>query len=142
MRKHTRALTHGRLHFYGAWLGTVEGTNPFLSLTFAIMRCGIKKGKALEFSTIGLLLSFLFIRVLSLPSCFAFSSYAHDETGVRLPSADSSFLDNDLYFYHLGRFTILFLWVLSTWWFSKMVRGVLKRDKAKAQARPANTKAE
>ena len=27
----------------------------------------------------------------------------------------------------LGRVTLVLLWALSTWWFSKMVQGVLKR---------------
>jgi len=145
---YSRALTHGKMHFYGSWLGTVEGTNPFLSLTFAMMRCGFKPtSKALEYSTMGLLISFLFIRVLSLPVCFATIALDADFVRASLPvmaaaapgssSAAavvgylSRLLDHDWLWFQLGCCTMVFLWALSTWWFSKMVRGVLKRGKAK-----------
>jgi len=156
---YSRALTHGKMHFYGSWLGTVEGTNPFLSLTFAMMRCGCKPpSKALEYSTMGLLFSFLCIRVLSMPVCFA--TIALDADFVReslpivaaaAPGASSTamvvgyvsrLLDHDWLWFQLGRSTMVFLWALSTWWFSKMVRGVMKRSKAKDAKEDNHAKAE
>jgi hypothetical protein len=141
---YSRALAHGKLHFYGAWLGTVEGTNPFLCLTFAMMRCGFKPpSKALEYSTLSVLASFLLIRVLSLPVCFATIALDADFVRWPLPAAAASgspsvavaniqrLFGHDWVWFQLGRGTMVFLWALSTWWFSKMVRGVLKRGKAK-----------
>ena len=131
----SRALTFGFQHYYGAWLGTVEGTNPFLSAVFAMMRLGLQDSPWLARATAGLLVSFLFLRVVSLP--LAYVSHAADRGAVRgQPLAGGglvSLLESDDAFFRLGRGAIVFLWVLSTFWFIKMLQGVLKRARATAK---------
>jgi hypothetical protein len=129
----SRALTHGTQHYYGAWLGTTEFTNPFLSLTFGCMRFDMMESLTLKVATVALILSFFFLRVLSLPWCFAIhvSDVAATMTGKDPPG---SVLDDHRIFFALGTLSIVFLWALSTWWFSKMVKGVLRRSKAASAA--------
>ena len=52
------------------WLGLVEGTNPFLSLTFATLRLGMKNHPLLPVYTILLIVSFAALRVVSLPLAY------------------------------------------------------------------------
>ena len=137
----SRALSHGTQHFYGAWLGTVEFTNPFLSLTFGSMRFGLMESLLLKVGTIGMISSFFFLRVLSLPLCFYVrTSDTASRYGKIKMDADDRYIDDDRFFWVLGSFSILFLWVLSTWWFSKMVSGVIRRQKARSAATTKESK--
>ena len=137
----SRALSHGTQQFYGAWLGTVEFTNPFLSLTFGSMRFGLMESLILKVGTIGMISSFFFLRVLSLPLCFYFhTSDTASRYGKIKMGADDRYIDDDRFFWALGSFSILFLWGLSTWWFSKMVRGVIRRQKAVSAAATMESK--
>jgi len=38
-------LHTGHLHYYGCWVGTVEGTNPCLSMLLTIRRIGRKESE-------------------------------------------------------------------------------------------------
>lgn len=112
-------LGTSRLHFYGCWLGTVEGTNPCLSAVYSASR--------LDFSTLAsacgamLFLGFFVLRVIHLP--LVFLSAQRDNTHDLLVSGPARWQ------YDLGRVTILFLWLLSCYWWSLMVQKVRKMMK-------------
>lgn len=132
-----RCLTRGTFHYYSAWLGTVEGTNPFLSGTFALMRLGLIDSPWLTGCTVGLLASFFVLRVINLPVCF--HTLILDRPFIYDGANHDSIFENERFFFDLGLITVIILWILSVWWFGKMVKGMLKRLK---QAKKTANKSE
>ena len=131
----------------GCWLGLVEGTNPFLSLTFATLRMGLKDSAWLPIYTLLLMISFLTLRIALLPAAYialvldvADHGLRSDDPSIAAFTAKSSryYTGNsshyfysdafgpDILNYNLGRATIAFLWIVSVYWFWKMLRGHFK----------------
>ena len=71
-----------------SWLGLVEGTNPFLSLTFATLRLGLKDSPMLQIYTPLLILSFFLLRVVSLPMAYVVLVGDEAKYGLRGVSGD------------------------------------------------------
>jgi len=78
---------------------------------------------------------FLFFRPLFISSS---PFHALDAAAVRCArlSRGGAQYDDDAFMLVMGRCTLVFLWVLSTWWFSKMVQGVLRRNAAPSESPP------
>ena len=109
-------LLTGKLHFYASWIGIVEGTNPCLSAVFLPKRHTVES-KWMVFGGIGLFFGFLGLRVINLPLvlwCSMLDFESAKETKNILPQ------------FILGQTVIVLLWVLSTFWFVKITRGVMK----------------
>ena len=66
----------------------MEGTNPFLSLTFATLRMGLKDSAWLPIYTLLLMISFLTLRIASLPAAYI---------ALVLDVADHGLRSDDLY---------------------------------------------
>ena len=118
------------MHYYAAWLGTVEGTNVFLGATFGMVRLGLQDNPWVQRWFVGLLVSFFTLRIISLPMCIYSVNEALSHNMLRPFPEGGTFWDDDLLFFRIGQVSIVFLWGLSSWWFSKMVKGALRRSRA------------
>lgn len=114
------------MHFWGAWDGLTEGSNINLSFLKIGLILNVGRGSTAEMIN-GMLLyvSFLFVRVLSLPlwlSVYAHDLYAHPEITWRQPEA--GFIEK------LCMVTYpvctLVIWGVSVMWFQPIHKGMLK----------------
>ena len=115
------ALASGQLHQIVAWAGTAEVTGLPLALLDLFKTFGVNGGPAFVANGALLWLGFLTTRVVSLPICATF--LARDLLDARASGLWAS-LSAELRYIMVP--AVLFIWGLSSFWFSKITKGLVK----------------
>eukprot|EP00967_Tisochrysis_lutea_P091865 scaffold132205_cov33-Tisochrysis_lutea.AAC.7 len=123
----------GEMHFWAAWAGMVEATNPNLCILQLGLLTGIGRGSLFEMANgVCLWLLFLMIRVIGIPLWLV--AYVKDVQSGMMASADVDRAE-----VAPGRPALalaalrvlapavqLLLWAISCFWFQKLTAGMLK----------------
>jgi len=128
------SLSTGRGGAWGAWLGVVEITNIPLSGITALPMVGGKGGTLHVISGTMLWVLFLAFRVINVPWClYTFVTDIMEEGGAggkaRYVEAETNDLVNTIIVWFIG-LSGLFLFLISSLWFYKITKGLVKTLKS------------
>lgn len=132
-------LVTGRGHLWCCWLGLVEGTNPALNMLTILGQIPGQKGGALYVASgVSLWVTYVIFRMVSTPICFWYLTLdIRDFPEIAWISEDPTMNNAWLVLMWVSLF---FIYGLSTLWFCKITKGLLKAlVPAKKAAAPKET---